>query len=143
MPLSPNQVRDILFPMHTLNMYKNGSERRKYLKNNARCFLSLHFFFPAQSVMAVEYADCIFVRHLLPNKCPGYDTKPSDGEVPVLELWGIGRTPSFSLLSNPLWPRVVVPVRVPSLSQIGLFNHLLYLKSFHCMQTNELWLFKK
>ena len=30
---------------------------------------------------AVKYADCISA-----NKCPGYDTKPSDGEAPVLEL---------------------------------------------------------
>ena len=26
--------------------------------------------------------------HQLPNKCPVYDTEPSDGEVLVLELWG-------------------------------------------------------
>ena len=33
----------------------------------------------AQSAGAVEY-----------NKCPGYDTKQSDGEVPVIqELWGM------------------------------------------------------
>ena len=39
-----------------------------------------------QSAGAVEYTDCISVR--LPNKCPRYDAKQSDGEAPVmLELW--------------------------------------------------------
>ena len=32
----------------------------------------------------------------LPNECPGYDTKQSDGEIPVmLELWGMRSTPSL------------------------------------------------
>ena len=45
------------------------------------------------------------------NKCPGYDTKQSDGEVPVmLELWGMRST--FSLLPGPLWPGVVALDRV-------------------------------
>ena len=34
------------------------------------------------------------------------------------------------LLPGPLWPRVVVPVRVPSMGQIEVFNHV---------QTNELY----
>ena len=38
------------------------------------------------------------------------------------------------LLSCPLWPRVVVPVRVPSVAQIELFNHFLYLKPLKCGQ---------
>ena len=47
-----------------------------------------------------------------PNKCPGYDTKQSDGEVPaVLELWGMWSTPSWPLLPGPLWPGVVAPDR--------------------------------
>ena len=37
----------------------------------------------------------------LPNECPGYDTKQSDGEVPaVLELWEMRSTPSL-----PITPR--------------------------------------
>ena len=32
---------------------------------------------------------------------------------------------------------VVVPVRVPSMDQIELFNHFLYLKPFKCVQTND------
>ena len=27
------------------------------------------------------------------NECPGYDTKPSDGDAPVLVLLGIGSSP--------------------------------------------------
>ena len=34
-----------------------------------------------------------------PNECPRYDTKQSDGEVPVmLGLWGMQSTPSLPLL---------------------------------------------
>ena len=37
------------------------------------------------------------------NKCPAYDTKQSDDEVPMmLELWGIRGTPSLPLLPGPL-----------------------------------------
>ena len=42
----------------------------------------------AQSAGAVEYtADYISPkRYDSPNKCPGYDIKPSDSETPVLEI---------------------------------------------------------
>ena len=51
-----------------------------------------------------------------PNECPGYDTKQSDGEVPVLlELWGMQSTPSLPLLPGPLWPGVVAPNRTLSM----------------------------
>ena len=43
-----------------------------------------------------------------PNKCPGYDTKQSDGEVPViLELWRMQCTTSLPSFPGLLWPRVV------------------------------------
>ena len=46
----------------------------------------------------------------LPNECPGYDTKQSDGEVPVmLVLWEMRNTPSLPLLPGPLWPGMVAP----------------------------------
>ena len=55
------------------------------------------------------------------NECPGYDTKQSDGEVPVmLELWGMRSTPSLTSLPGPLWPGVVAPDRVLSIGQIEL-----------------------
>ena len=45
-----------------------------------------------------------------------YDTKQSDGEVPViLEFWGMQSTPSLPLFPGPLWPRMVEPDRVLSL----------------------------
>ena len=51
-----------------------------------------------------------------PNKCPGYDTKQSDGEVPViLELWGMWSTPSLLLLPGPPWPGMVAPDRALSM----------------------------
>ena len=38
-----------------------------------------------------------------PNECAGYDTKQSDGEVPVmLGIWGMQSTPSLPLLLGPL-----------------------------------------
>ena len=55
------------------------------------------------------------------NECPGYDMKQSDGEGPVmLELWGMQSTPSLPLLSGPLWPGVVAPIRVPCMGWIEL-----------------------
>ena len=66
----------------------------------------------------------LFLCKMVPlplNKCPGYDTKQSDGEVPVmLELWGIQSTPSLPFPPGPFWPGVVAPDGVLSLSQIEL-----------------------
>ena len=56
------------------------------------------------------------------NECPGYDTKPYDGEASVLEPWRILSTPSLWLLPGPLWSRVVVAVRLPSMGQVELLN---------------------
>ena len=48
------------------------------------------------------------------NEFPWYDTKQSDGEVPViLELWGMWSIPLLPLLPGPLWPGVVAPVKGP------------------------------
>ena len=55
----------------------------------------------------------------------------------VLELCRMWSTSSLQLLPGPLWPRVVVPVRVTSIGQIELFNHSQYLKPFNCVQTND------
>ena len=72
-----------------------------------------------QSAGAVEYTDCTFNRGLRPpptNECSGYDTKQSDGEVPVmLGIGGIQSTPSLPLLPGPLWSRVVAPDRALSM----------------------------
>ena len=69
---------------------------------------------------AVECTNC------LTTECLGYDTKPFDGEVPVLELWEMWRTPSLPLLLGS-----------PSMDQIQLFNRLLYLKPFNYVQAND------
>ena len=52
------------------------------------------------------------------NECPAYDPGQSDGKasVEVLELWGMQSTPLLSSLAGPLWPEVVAPDRVLSIS---------------------------
>ena len=57
--------------------------------------------------------------------CPGYDTKQSDGEAPVmLELWGMQSISSLPLFPCVHCPGVIVPDRVLSMGQIELFDHL-------------------
>ena len=54
-----------------------------------------------------------------PNECPWYDTKQSDGEVPVmLELWGTRSTPLLPSLLVPIWPGVVASDRILWMCQI-------------------------
>ena len=47
------------------------------------------------------YIYSVTQKEIPPNQCPGYDTKQSDGEVPV-KLWGMQNTPSLPLLPGPL-----------------------------------------
>ena len=49
-------------------------------------------------------------------------------------------TLSLSLLPNSLGPGVVVPVKIPSMDQIELFNNLIYLESLKRVQTNDRYL---
>ena len=83
----------------------------------------------AQLAKTVEYTDCFSserVRPHSPNKCPGYDTKQSDGVVLViLEFWGLWSTPSLPLLQGPLWSGMVASDRVLSLGQRELNGILL------------------
>ena len=54
-----------------------------------------------------------------PNECPEYDTKQSDGEVPVmLELCGMWNTPLLTSLPGPLWSGVVATDK----GRIDVFN---------------------
>ena len=77
---------------------------------------------------AVEYTNCTSVERQDPlNVCPGYDTKKSDGKVPVmLDLWGMRSTSSLPSLPGPLRPGVAAPKRVLSMGQIEL-NRVLML----------------
>ena len=53
------------------------------------------------------------VRHPY-NECPRYDTKQSDGEVPVmLRLWEMRSTASLPSLPGLLWPGLVAPDKGP------------------------------
>ena len=63
-----------------------------------------------QSARAVERTDCFSAEGYdtpPPNECPWYDTKQSDGEIPVmLELWERWSTPSChrsQVHSGPEW----------------------------------------
>ncbi len=76
----------------------------------------------AQSAGAVEYTNYTSADgYDLLNEYPGYDTKQSDGEVPMmLELWGMGNTSLLPSLLSLLWPGVVAPDRALSMGQIEL-----------------------
>ena len=71
---------------------------------------------------AVEYTDCISAEGYDPAiEYPRYDTKQSDGEVPVmLELWGMRSTPSLPSYPGPFWLGVVAPYKALSMGQIQL-----------------------
>ena len=53
------------------------------------------------------------------------------------EIEGMWSTLLLPLLPGPLRPGVVLIVKVLSMDQIELFNHLLVLKPFNSMQTND------
>ena len=78
----------------------------------------------AQSAEPVEYTNCITAEgYDFVDECPGYDTKPSDGETPVmLDLWRMLSIPSLPSLPDPLWFGVVAHDRVLSIGQIELFD---------------------
>ena len=63
----------------------------------------------AQSAGAVEYTNCFSAERLEPPpRCPGYDTKQSDGEVQ-----GMRSTPLLPSLPGSLRPGVVAPDKGP------------------------------
>ena len=53
----------------------------------------------------------------------------SDSEAPVLEIWRVWCTSSL-LLPGPLWPELLVALRVPSMVQIELFKNYSNLISY-------------
>ena len=74
----------------------------------------------------VGWACRIYWQHLCRGarphyECPDYDTKQSDGEVPVMqELWGMQSTLSLPLIPGSFRPGVVAPDKALSLGQIEL-----------------------
>ena len=48
--------------------------------------------------------------------CPGYDTKQSGEALIMQELWGMWSTPLLPLLLGPLWPGVIAPDKIQSMS---------------------------
>ena len=64
----------------------------------------------------------LLCRGVRPSKeCPGYDSKQSDSEVPLMpEIWGMRSNPSLPSLPGLLRPEVVAPDRVLSRGQIEL-----------------------
>ena len=88
-------------------------------------FLSKMFQWPlltdqeAQFSGAIEFNNCITSEGKdYTNECCGNNIKPSDGEAPTLEIWGIRSTPSLPLLPGSLWPGVIEPDWVLSMGQI-------------------------
>ena len=81
------------------------------------CIFAVSHFLIIQFVKEIFMKCCSIHWQLLSwglrtptNECPGYDTKQSDGEVPVmLELRGMWSTPLFPSLPGLLWPGVVAP----------------------------------
>ena len=81
-----------------------------YVHTHINIYTHIYICFPSQLGLQNTPTASLQRRKVLPNEGPGYDTKQSDGEVPVMpELLGIWSTPSLPLLSGPLWPGVVVP----------------------------------
>ena len=88
------------------------------------CFMWFLQKYTAQLAGAVEYTNCTTAEGydlFPPPSVLVYDTKQSDGEVPImLELWGMRSIPSLSLVPGPHWTGVVAPDRVLSMGQIEL-----------------------
>ena len=94
-------------------------------------YIYIYIYILSHLAGVVEYADC-FSAEDIPNECPGYDSETYDRDIIFLEFLGMSSSPSLPLLSDSVWPIV----RVLSMGQIEIFNHLSYLKPFNCVQTN-------
>ena len=122
-PLHRISIRVIFVEMNTFESFFSLKHAFPYRTNiSLKIFYGLHFLATkyllthhssiAQSAGAIEYTDYSSAKGWDPtsNECPGYDTKQSDSEVPVmLSLWWMTSTPSLPLLPGPLWPDVVAP----------------------------------
>ena len=91
-----------------------------YLLESIRTFKYITVFCPVGWGCRIhQLLLCRGVTH--PYECPGYDTKKSDDELPVmLEFWGMQITSSLPSLPGSLWPGVVASHRVLFMGQIEL-----------------------
>ena len=95
-------------PIHNISHSSTICQIKSNVNKSVRHVVTLQSL--AQSVGAIEYIDNFSASGLDPihNEGSRYDTKQSDGEVPVmLELWRMQSTSSLPLLPSPLWSGVV------------------------------------
>ena len=103
-----------------------------WLDASAICMVFIYFtpFNELHCLLGLEYADYIIYRGVRPTPKGVswiYHKTVSDGEAPVLDIWGVLSTPSLLLLPDLLYLGVVLPVKVPFMGQIDLFKKLLIL----------------
>ena len=79
------------------------------------CLENINPFWISHCYWCLEYADCIFYRPTEGVSWVWHKTA-SNGEALVLEPWGYRVIFSLVLLPGPLWPGMLVPVRVPSMN---------------------------
>ena len=92
----------------------------------------------AQLAGALEYTNCTSAEgeRPSPQRVSWYDTKQSDGEVPVMfELWGMRSTLLLPSLPGSLWPGVVAPDKGPiyrlnRINGIFMLNWIVWLKMY-------------
>ena len=73
--------------------------------------------------MITGLVGCISTERYDPphNECPGFDTKQSDGEAPLMqEIRGMRSTPSLPWFPGPLWLEMLALDRVLSMGPIEL-----------------------
>ena len=95
----------------------------------------------AQSARIVKYSNWISAEGYppLPNECPGYDIKQSEGEIPVmLVLRGLVSAPSLPLLPGQFWFGMGAPDRFLLIGQIELFD----IETGRKLMTYAKWLFR-
>ena len=94
------------------DIFKANIKRQTWEDNKKRC--------PRKHNKLISVF-CRGVRLPSPNECPGFDTKQSDGKVPVmLEFGGMRSTPSLPSLPGSIWPGVVASDMALSMGQIEL-----------------------
>ena len=93
--------------------YKSYIYKQDLAFNNPQA-LTCHKHNQTKYTNVVKKVQCLVQKDCLVNECPGYDTKQSDGKVPVmLELWGMRSTPSLLSLQGLFFLGVGEPDKGP------------------------------